>query len=75
MKQKLNKFIPVIKIMAGEIAYLKIDVKVISIIIGMIENEINFYKRDLLFLLFIRSVIIEIIQLNTNISNYRIVKR
>ena len=30
--------------MAGEIAYLKIDVKVISIIIGMIENEINFYK-------------------------------
>ena len=39
--------------MAGEIAYLKIDVKVISIIIGMIENEINFYKRDLLFLLFI----------------------
>ena len=44
MKQKLNKFIPVIKIMAGEIAYLKIDVKVISIIIGMIENEINFYK-------------------------------
>ena len=44
MKQKLNKFIPVNKIMAGEIAYLKIDVKVISIIIGMIENEINFYK-------------------------------
>ena len=44
MKQKLNRFIPVIKIMAGEIAYLKIDVKVISIIIGMIENEINFYK-------------------------------
>ena len=44
MKQKLNRFIPVIKIMAGEIAYLKIDVKVIIIIIGMIENEINFYK-------------------------------
>jgi len=33
MKQKLNRFIPVIKIMAGEIAYLKIDVKVIIIII------------------------------------------
>ena len=56
--------------MAGEIAYLKIYVKVISIIIGMIENEINFYKpndytilsskgnkRDLLFLQFIWSVI------------------
>ena len=49
MKQKLNRFIPVIKIMAGEIAYLKIDVKVIIIIIGMIENEINFYKPIKIF--------------------------